>query len=119
MKEIEKKLFANAIRILDSINVEYCIQHPDGHLIGVLKAEKKKETRNSRKYPYGAVTRHLTPYLHLLEEGKVITVPVGEYDIDSIQSIACNMIKDLYGSGNYTTHRNVDNLEILLLKGQE
>lgn len=118
MKEIEKKLFANAIRILDSINVEYCIQHPDGQLIGVLKTEKK-ETRNPRKYAYGAVTRYLIPYVNLLRQGEVITVPVGEYDIDSIQSVACNMIKDLYGSGNYTTHRNADNLEILLLKGQE
>lgn len=115
MKEIEKKVLSNAIRMLDSINLEYCIQLPDGQFVGALKVESKK---SPRKYPYGSVTKYVSTFIDQMEQGKVITIPVHEFDLDSIQSIVCNILRDKFGSGNYTTHRNDDSVEMLLLTGE-
>ena len=120
MKEIEKKALSSAIRMLDSIHVKYCIEHPDGHFIGALEAKKPiTRSRKEHKYPHGAVTRHVEHYMNNLELGQVITIPVAEFDMDAVQSTACNIARKLHGSGNYTTCRGDTSLELLLLKGKE
>lgn len=117
MKEIEQKLLNNAVRLLDSIGLEYCIQLPDGEFLGQLKAEQRKIQRVT-KYTHGALKKYLVPFIESLEQGKVLTVPIGEFDLDSIQSGLCNRVRDIYGSGNYTTCRGKDSVDLLLLKNE-
>ena len=116
MKDIEKKVIANAVRMLESIKVEYAIYLPNGEMLGSLKLKNAK--RQSR-YEYGSLTEHCLSYLKDAPKGEIISIPVAEFDHDRIQSTLCNLVRDKYGSGSYTTSRSKDSVDLLLYVGEE
>jgi len=113
MKEIELKTLNNAIRLLNAIKCSYAIIDTDGNKHGTLEiAEKKTE----RRYPHGSITKHVKEYIKHLSPGEFLEIPVGSFDFETIQSVACSLFHKYWGKGNYTTCGVNENTALQVLR---
>lgn len=111
MKEIQMKELQRIIKFLDGAGCQYKIVTDDGQEFGDLQAAKQK---TQRQFPYGAFRSYIDARIDLSAEvGSVHVVDCGEYPPDRIQSAICSRLSEKWGSGNYTTYRNGNTVEIL------
>lgn len=83
------------------------------------KPPKPTKPRMQLKYPHGAVVKFVRPFLEQAVPDKVHTVPVGKFDLDSIQSCICNTLKKVYPDCTYTTTRGEDSVSFTyILEGK-
>jgi hypothetical protein len=114
MKEIEQKTLSRVLTLLDTLGFPYAIIDGDGVKHGGLEiavASNKKE----RRYPHGAPTRYVRQWMDNME-GNLLEIPVGDFDIDTIQSLACSEAGERWGQGSYTTTRTSDNQTLQLMR---
>ena len=114
MHELQKKALEKTIAFLKSINCQYKVVDTDGNIFtNVNEGETFKKRRAKSIYPHGSLTNHIKKYTESLEIGQVITIPIGEFDIDRIGSALTPHLSAKFGNGSYTTHRAKDGVEVL------
>lgn len=94
-----------AIQYLDSLGAQYKIILQDGSEYGKLEAAVPKATRAPSRYPRGFVREHCRSVMSVMQKGDVVEVPLGDFDLDSIQNGACSLASDLWGNGSVITHK--------------
>lgn len=104
---IEKVTFDRAIKMLDALGAKYHIQYND-QIMG-----QPLTVKRDRKYEHGSISSHVKPYLENLNVGDVIQIPVGPFDLDTIQASASRIACSLFGTSSCITHRNGDCVEVL------
>lgn len=103
------RMLSRGLSILKSLPVEFIVvgggeTYTQGELELVAK-KSAKQGKRPLKYPFGAIRKHVTPYMQDMKPGDVVQVPIGEYDINSIQSGVCNYAGRTWGNDTYTTAR--------------
>jgi len=106
---IETVTFERAVKMLDALGAQYHIQYGDK----VIGKPLHQKTARTFKYKHGEIKRYVLPYLIDLPVGGVAQIPVGSFDLDSIQSAACRLSVDLFGKSQSLSHRNGDCVEVL------
>lgn len=115
MNEIQTKILANAIKLLDAINAQYAIVDPDGKQHGSLELKPKAQKKKRPTYEYGAVSAHVKGYLQNAMVNTKIVVPLNNMHKEVIRSAICSYANKLWGNGSYTTHVTKQGIEFTRL----
>jgi len=111
--DIKEKTILRAISMLSACGAEYHIKVEDKEYGKEIKAKARK--RLASKYEHGALKRHMWDKIDGMDVGDVIEISIEPFDKASIQSSASVLANKAFGAGNYTTHINGKNLEVLRL----
>jgi hypothetical protein len=115
--DIKTVAVGRAIQILDSLGARYKIIMEDGSSYGVLEAVEPKISRRAPlKYAFGAVRNHIRGAVGTLQPGEVGYVPVGPFDVDTIQNGTCSFGSTEWGNGSVITRRDVEKNLIEVLR---
>ena len=117
MKEIQQREFNRAIAVLEALGCEYKIITKTGEQFGgleVVAKPKKVKKRAANRYPYGALTSYAREVVNMdLAAGDVQSVPVGEFDAESVRSSICIMLTKAWGTDTYTTSVSGDHVDVM------
>jgi hypothetical protein len=105
MLEIQKVVLIKAIRLLNSIDVEYAILaggEKHGTLELAVKKTKKGERSFSSKYGRGTILNYIRPYIDNLKVGEVVQIPTGEYNLEAVAATSASHSHRMFGNGGYT-----------------
>ena len=119
MLEIQKNTLIKAMKMLNSIDVEYAIL-ANGEKYGTLELAVKKPASSqmsfSDKYGRSVVLNYVKPYVTDLKVGEVVCIPAGDYVLDAVASTASTYAHEKFGVGGYTGHKNKENNTYELLR---
>lgn len=117
MKDVQVSALNKAIKLLDAIGAEYIIapQGEDRIVKGNLMAvERKRSKRKPSKHPFGTFT-HLYRNVGVdkMEPGDVVSIPTNGFGKAEIQRSLGAFANGLWGRGNFTTHSNSKEVQIM------
>jgi hypothetical protein len=121
MLEIHRVVLIKAIRLLNSIDVEYAIL-ADKEKHGTLEIAVKKKHEGKRafssKYGRGAVLNYVKPYIENLKVGEAAQIPVGNYELAAIAATCASHAHKLFGTGGFAGRQDKEKnvYEILRLE---
>ena len=115
MNDIQTKILANAIKLLDAINAQYAIVDPDGKQHGKLELKPKAPKKKRPSYEYGSVAAHVKGYLAKAMINTKIVVPLNGMHKEVVRSAICSYANKLWGNGSYTTHVCTQGIEFTRL----
>jgi len=112
MLEIQKSVLTKAIKLLNSIEVEYAIL-ANGEKHGTLEVVVKKRREGKRAFSYkygrGILLNYVKPYIADLKVGEVAYIPAGDYELQAIASTAASYAHGIFGSGGHTGRKDKEN----------
>ena len=77
--------------------------------VGTIKLDKVgKRTRIHSKLPRGTMTAYLAPLMDNVAPDQLVTIPVGSFDLKSVQSSIASRAAILWGKGSYTALQTKD-----------
>lgn len=97
-----------AINLLHSSGARYKIVMPDGMEYGDLQLAPPAQPappKRVRRYPMGAARRYYGPLIQHMKPGDIVRVPVGEFDLESLQSGICAYASANWGNQSAITRR--------------
>jgi len=111
---IKQLTLDRTLKTLAALGAEYIVKDSDGgmHMLGdlILATAPAVPKRTQRSgVPHGALTKHISAYVDDMKIGDVACVPMYEGgNMKSLHSTVSSYTLRLWGSGNSTTHRDVD-----------
>jgi len=115
---LHEKALSNAIKLLNAIGAQYAIKDAEGKLHGDVKAVAKQKKAPS-KYPYGSLSTHIRPYIDACAVNQTVTIPIGQYDLDSVYGSASSMATKLWGNGCHKVGTSADKKAVLLTRTEK
>jgi hypothetical protein len=115
---LHAKALSNAIKLLNAIGAQYAIKDADGIVHGDLKAVAKQKKAPS-KYPYGSLSTHIRPYIDACAVNQTVTIPIGQYDLDSVYGSASSMATKMWGNGCHKVGTSADKKSVLLTRTEK
>lgn len=97
-----------AINWLNSSGVKYKIVMPDGTEYGELQLAPPAPPdgpKRARRYPLGAARSYYAPLIKDMKPGDIVRVPVGVFDLESLQSGICAYASANWGNQTAITRR--------------
>jgi hypothetical protein len=95
-----------AIKLLNSIGVEYAIlagEEKHGTLEIVTKKQKSRKNRSyADKYGRGALRDYVRQYIQPLKVGEVTYVPKGNFDLNEVSTASASYAHFAFGKGGHT-----------------
>jgi hypothetical protein len=115
---LHAKALSNAIKLLNAIGAQYAIKDADGILHGDLKAVSKQKKAPS-KYPYGSLSTHIRPYIDACAVNQTVTIPIGQYDLDSVYGSSSSIATKIWGNGCHKVGTTADKKAVLLTRTEK
>jgi len=113
MHKLQEKGIEKVIEFLKSINCQYKVIDTDGKVFTNITENPFVKKRAEPAYPVGAMTSHIRKHADNIKIGDVIKIPVGEFDVPRLSSVASSYFSQKFGNGSCTTHRTNDGVEVL------
>jgi len=108
--ELKNRVLVDALKRIDSLGVQYKIIAPDGReygtLVVVVPTPEKVRKRKAHKYAHKALKNYVMPFLTPMAPGDEVFVPVGDFDLKSVQSSVSSHAGQIWGASNYVTARD-------------
>jgi hypothetical protein len=108
--ELKNRVLIDALKRIDSLGVQYKIIAPDGKEYGTLvvaaPVPEKVRKRAPHKYPHNALRDYVLGYITTMGPGDEVIIPVGDFDLKSLQSSVSSRAGQMWGAGNYLTTRD-------------
>lgn len=101
----------NTLKMMkDKADIDFVVYSETYNIkVGTIKPEKLgKRKRIHSKLPRGTMTAYLSPLMDSLDYDKLITIPVGTFDVSSLQSSIASRASLMWGAGTYTALRTKD-----------
>lgn len=118
--ELKNRVLVDALKRIDSLGVQYKIIAPDGKeygtLVAVVPTPEKVRKRAPHKYAHNALRDYVLGYITSMAPGDEVFIPVGDFDVKSVQSSVSSRAGQLWGFGNYVTSRDLTRNGITLLR---
>ena len=117
--ELKNRVLIDALKRIDSLGVQYKIIAPDGKEYGTLvvaaPVPEKVRKRAPHKYPHNALRDYVLGYITTMGPGDEVIIPVGDFDLKSLQSSVSSRAGQMWGAGNYLTTRDTmrNSIEVL------
>lgn len=103
MHQIQQREFNRAVATLQALGCDFKIITKAGHEFGDLEVTERKK-RSTSKYPYGSLREHVRKHVNWdAKPGDVESMPVNEFDSESIRATLCGILTSAWGVGTYTT----------------
>jgi hypothetical protein len=115
---LHEKALSNAIKLLNAIGAQYAIKDAEGNLHGDVKAVAKQKKAPS-KYPYGSISTHVRPYIDACAVNQTVTIPIGQYDLDSVYGSASSIASKEWGNGCHKVGTSADKKAVLLTRTEK
>jgi hypothetical protein len=115
---LHAKALSNAIKLLNAIGAQYAIKDAEGVVHGDLKAVSKQKKAPS-KYPYGVVSTHVRPYVISCGVNQTVTIPVGQFDLNTVYGSASSMASKEWGNGCHKIGTSSDKKSVLLTRTEK
>jgi hypothetical protein len=115
---LHAKALSNAIKLLNAIGAQYAIKDADGNTHGDLKAVSKAK-RQPNKYPYGTLANHIRPYLSSCGVNQTVTIPIGQFDLDSVYGSSSSIATKMWGNGCHKVGTTPDKKAVLLTRTEK
>lgn len=119
MLEIQKNTLFKAIKLLNSIGVEYAIlanEEKYGTLEILEKNPKPSKRSYSKKYGRGVILKHVRTHIDDLKVGDVVSIPAGDYELDAVANAAASYAHRIFGRDAHTGYSNKDTNTFELLR---
>lgn len=122
LSPIQKKVLDNALRMLNSLPIQYAIVEPDGNKLGALEVVKPADHRRKPRTYSGYKYRPIyLPVLEKLQENDTadVTLPLNVPEgvtIEHLQSSICGYCSGVWGNGTYTTMLNREKRSVSVLR---
>ena len=107
----------NTLKMMkDKADIDFVVYSETYNIkVGTIKPEKLgKRKRIHSKLPRGTMTSYLSPLMDNLAYNQLITIPVGTFELNSLQSSVSSRASILWGAGTYTALRTKDKKAIEL-----
>ena len=107
----------NTLKMMkDKADIDFVVYSETYNIkVGTIKLEKLgKRKRIHSKLPRGTMTSYLSPLMDNLAYNQLITIPVGTFELNSLQSSVSSRASILWGAGTYTALRTKDKKAIEL-----
>ena len=108
--ELKNRVLIDALKRIDNLGVQYKIIAPDGKEYGTLvvaaPVPEKVRKRAPHKYPHNALRDYVLGYITTMGPGDEVIIPVGDFDLKSLQSSVSSRAGQMWGAGNYLTTRD-------------
>ena len=115
---LHEKALSNAIKLLNAIGAQYAIKDAEGNLHGDVKAVAKQKKAPS-KYPYGSLSAHVRPYIDACVVNQTVTIPIGQYDLDSVYGSSSSIASKEWGNGCHKIGTSSDKKSVLLTRTEK
>ena len=112
---LHQKALSNAIKLLNAIGVKYAIVDAENNKHGELEVVTKKK-RQPMKYPYGSLANHIRPYLNKCGVNQTVTIPVGQFDLESVYGSASSIASKDWGNGNHKIGTTDDKKAVVITR---
>jgi hypothetical protein len=107
----------NTLKMMkDKADIDFVVYSETYNIkVGTIKLDKVgKRKRIHSKLPRGTMTAFLSPLMDNLAYNELVTIPVGTFDVGSLQSSVSSRASILWGAGTYTALRTKDKKAIEL-----
>jgi len=118
MNNLHAKALSNAIKLLNAIGAKYAIVDGDMRKHGDLEVVTKKK-RQPAKYPYGAIRRHVAPYLATLQVNQTARIPVHPYDLETVYGSASSAASTTWGHKSHKVGTTEDKKFVLITRTEK
>ena len=118
MNTIHTKALTNAIKLLNAIGAKYAIVDADLRKHGDLEVITKKK-RAPAKYPYGAIRKHVAPYLEPLQVNQTARIPVHPYDLETVYGSASSAASTMWGHKAHKVGSSEDKKYVLITRTEK
>jgi hypothetical protein len=115
MNTLHTKALSNAIKLLNAIGAKYAIVDADLRKHGDLEVITKKK-RAPAKYPYGAIRKHVAPYLATLQANQTARIPVHPYDLTTVYGSASSAASTMWGHKSHKVGSTEDKKYVLITR---
>lgn len=115
---LHAKALSNAIKLLNAIGAQYAIKDADGNTHGDLKAVSKAK-RQPNKYPYGTLANHIRPYLSSCGVNQTVTIPIGQFDLDSVYGSSSSIATKMWGNGCHKVGTTPDKKSVMVTRTEK
>jgi hypothetical protein len=115
---LHEKALSNAIKLLNAIGAQYAIKDADGNTHGDLKAVSKAK-RQPNKYPYGTLANHIRPYLSSCGVNQTVTIPIGQFDLDSVYGSSSSIATKMWGNGCHKVGTTPDKKGVMVTRTEK
>jgi len=107
----------NTLKMMkDKADIDFVVYSETYNIkVGTIKLDKVgKRTRVHSKLPRGTMTSYLSPLMDNLDYDQLVTIPVGTFELSSLQSSIASRASLMWGAGTYTALRTKDKKAIEL-----
>ena len=118
MNTVHLKALTNAIKLLNAIGAKYAIVDTNGGRHGDLEV-KAKAKRQPLKYPYGALANHIRPYLNRCGVNQTVTIPVGQFDLESVYGSASSAASTMWGHKSHKVGTSEDKKTVFITRTEQ
>ena len=118
MNTLHTKALTNAIKLLNAIGAQYAIKDAEGVVHGDVKAVSKQK-KAPAKYPYGSLSAHVRPYIASCAVNQTVTIPIGQYDLDSVYGSSSSIASKEWGNGCHKIGTSSDKKSVLLTRTEK
>ena len=118
MNTLHAKALSNAIKLLNAIGAKYAIVDSDMRKHGDLEVVTKKK-RAPAKYPYGALRKHVAPYLAPLQVNQTVRIPVHPYDLPTVYGSASSTASTMWGQNAHKVGTTDDKKWVLITRTEK
>ena len=115
MNNIERISLPKVISMLNACKVQFAIIDSDGKKHGSLEVVAAKK-RSALKYPFGALSKHFTPFIQNLQADQAAEVPCGQYEIESMRSAIAGWANSHWGNGACSTMLDKKSNSVLVFR---
>lgn len=118
MEQIFKKQLETAIKTLSGLQrrglVSFKVIVGDEEHGDLEVVRKAKRPRAKSIHPMGVVRDYVLPYLNSLEPDDIVSIPVANFDAESLRGNVCAWATINWGKGSYSTtvNREAQTVEI-------
>jgi len=113
MHKLQHKGLDKTIIFLDAINCQYKIIDELGNVHTSFTWNEKIRKKKKSFYPYGKLVQHTKQYVDELQVGKVVTIPLGEFDVKRLASSVSSYLAQKFGKKSCSVHQTPNGIECL------
>jgi len=113
MHKLQHKGLDKIIIFLDAINCQYKIIDELGNVHTSFTWNENTRKKKKSLYPHGDLIKHTKQYVDDLQVGKVITVPLGEFDVKRLASSVSSRLVQKFGRKSCSVHQAPNGVECL------
>jgi len=112
MLEIQRMTLTKAIKLLNSIGVEYAIlagEEKHGTLEILTKKQKSRRGRSyADKYGRGTLREYVRQYIQPLKVGEITYVPKGNFELNEVSTASASYAHFAFGKGGHTGRQDLE-----------